>query len=49
MEDERDGKVVLGCRGEREREKGKARGRAGWPCQEALGRREVRTEDAGKV
>lgn len=34
----------------REREmREKARGRAGWPCEEALGRREVRTEDAGKV
>lgn len=27
----------------------KARGRAGGPCEEGSGRREVRTEDAGKV
>ena len=50
MEDEReeDGEVVLGCGGKRGRRK-TASGRGGGPCEEALGRREVQAEGAGKV
>lgn len=44
----REGEVVLGCRGEGGRRK-KGGGRVGGPCEEALGRRDVRAEGTGKV